>query len=150
MDRPYLAPDANDSPAGRRSLILAGGGMRVAYQAGVMVALDEAGLKFHHVDGTSGGTMNLSMVLSGLPVAEICERWRTLDARRFAAPLPASQYLRSPHWPGLGGASGLRDHGFPHLGIDPTAIRAAEGVRGTYNVANFATKSAEVIGHTAV
>jgi predicted acylesterase/phospholipase RssA len=150
VDRPYLTPDSNDSSAGQRSLILAGGGMRVAYQAGVMVALDEAGLKFHHVDGTSGGTINLSMVLSGLPVAEICERWRTLDARRFAAPLPLSQYLRSPHWPGLGGASGLRDHVFPHLGIDPAAIRAAKGVRGTYNVANFATKSAEVIVHTAV
>jgi predicted acylesterase/phospholipase RssA len=150
MSRPYLAPDTTDGGAARRSLVLAGGGMRVAYQAGVLAALDQAGVKFHHVDGTSGGTINLSMVLSGLPVAEICERWRTLDQRRFAAPLPLTQYVRSPRWPGLGGGSGLRQHVFPHLGIDPAAIRAAEGVVGTYNLVNFATKTAEVIPHTDV
>jgi predicted acylesterase/phospholipase RssA len=39
----------------RRSLILAGGGIKVAFQAGVLqVWLDEAGLKFDHVDGASG------------------------------------------------------------------------------------------------
>ena len=124
--------------------------MRVAYQAGVLAALDEAGLRFHHVDGSSGGTINLSMVLSGLPVAEMCERWRTLDARHFVAPLPWRQYLCSLRWPGLGGGSGLRDHVFPHLGIDPAAIRATEGVTGTYNLANFATKSAEVFEHTDI
>ena len=50
----------------RRSLLLAGGGIRVAYQAGVLVALEEAGLRFHHADGTSGGTFNLAMLLSGV------------------------------------------------------------------------------------
>ena len=39
----------------RRSLILAGGGMRVAWQAGVLKALEAAGLRFAHADGTSGG-----------------------------------------------------------------------------------------------
>jgi hypothetical protein len=150
VSRPYLAPDGLDDGADRRSLVLAGGGMRVAYQAGVLVALDEAGLKFHHVDGTSGGTINLSMALSGLSVADICERWRTLAPRYFASPLPLRQYLSSPHWPGLGSATGVRDHVFPHLGIDPTAIRAAEGVTGTYNLANFASKASEVIEHTEV
>ena len=150
MSRPYLAPDGVDDGAARRSLVLAGGGMRVSYQAGVLVALDEAGLKFHHVDGTSGGTLNLSMVLSGLPAADICERWRTLAPRYFAAPLPLRHYLSSPHWSALGSAAGLRDHVFPHLGINPTAIRAAEGVTGTYNLANFASKTSEVIEHTDV
>ena len=50
----------------RRSLILAGGGMRVAYQAGVIKALAEAGIDFDHVDGASGGTINLAMLLSAL------------------------------------------------------------------------------------
>jgi predicted acylesterase/phospholipase RssA len=150
MPRPYLAPGPDDDGAARRSLVLAGGGMRVAYQAGVLVALEQAGLKFHHVDGTSGGTINLSMVLSGLPVAEICSRWRTLNPRQFAAPLPMRTYLSSVHWPGLSGGRGLRDRVFPHLGIDPAAIRQAEGVTGTYNVANFASKSSEVIEHTSV
>ncbi len=149
MTRPYLAPDGSEG-ADRRSLVLAGGGMRVAYQAGVLAALDQAGIKFHHVDGTSGGTLNLSMLLSGLPIAEICERWRTLDPRGFATPLPWREYVQSPHWPALGGGSGVRDRVLPHLGIDPAAIRAAEGVAGTYNLANFATKAAEVIPHTEV
>ena len=39
----------------RRSLILAGGGIKVAFQAGVLeVWLDEAGLSFDHVDAASG------------------------------------------------------------------------------------------------
>ena len=39
-----------------RSLVLAGGGLKVGYQAGVLqVWLDEAGLKFDHADGASGG-----------------------------------------------------------------------------------------------
>jgi predicted patatin/cPLA2 family phospholipase len=38
----------------KRSLILAGGGLKVAYQAGVLqVWLDEAGLSFDHADGAS-------------------------------------------------------------------------------------------------
>ena len=66
--------------------------MRVAYQAGVLAALEQAGLRFHHVDGSSGGTMNLSMLLSGLDADEICQRWRTLRQRQFAAPLPWRDY----------------------------------------------------------
>ena len=57
---------AGDADGPRRSLVLAGGGIRVAYQAGVLVALEEAGLRFQHADGTSGGTFNLAMLLSGL------------------------------------------------------------------------------------
>jgi predicted acylesterase/phospholipase RssA len=124
--------------------------MRVAYQAGVLAALDQAGLRFHHVDGTSGGTINLSMVLSGLSVAEICERWRTLNPRRFAAPLSLRDYLTRAGWPGLGSGRGLREEVFPHLGIDPAAIRHAEGVIGTFNVADFAAKTGRVFEHTRV
>lgn len=47
---PPIAPDAPN----RRALILPGGGMRVAYQAGAVQALHEAGLRFSHADGTSG------------------------------------------------------------------------------------------------
>ena len=48
----------------RRGLVLAGGGMRVAWQAGVIAALDEAGLIFEHIDGTSGGIFNAGALLS--------------------------------------------------------------------------------------
>ncbi len=51
-DDPGL-PDG--APRPRRSLILAGGGYKVAFQAGVLqVWLDEAGLEFDHADGASG------------------------------------------------------------------------------------------------
>ncbi|MGH9114644.1 MAG: patatin-like phospholipase family protein [Acidimicrobiales bacterium] len=150
MARACLAAAPGDEGAGRRSLVLAGGGMRVAYQAGVLAALDEEGLRFHHVDGTSGGTINLSMLLTGQGVDEMCDRWRGLDPRDFCAPLPWSDYLRSPHWPGLGGGNGIRDKVFPQLGIDPVEIRKSDGVTGTYNICNFATKTVEVLEHTEV
>ena len=52
---PFAPTDQDGNNAVRRSLVLAGGGMRVAYQAGALAALEEAGLRFHHADGTSGG-----------------------------------------------------------------------------------------------
>ena len=51
----------------KRSLILAGGGLKVCFQAGVMqVWLDEAGLTFDHVDAASGGVFNLAMMCQGM------------------------------------------------------------------------------------
>jgi predicted acylesterase/phospholipase RssA/uncharacterized protein YndB with AHSA1/START domain len=61
----------------RRSLILAGGGLKVAYQAGVLqVWLDEAKIKFDHADGASGGVFNLAMYCQGLSGTEIADNWR--------------------------------------------------------------------------
>jgi predicted acylesterase/phospholipase RssA len=146
---PLLA--AGDSAGGARlSLVLAGGGMRVAYQAGAVRALSEAGLRFHHGDGTSGGIMNLAMILSGIDPVEMGERWRSLDQRQFMSLLPLRQYLRSPRWPAMGSSTGVRQKVFPHLGIDVARIRAARGMTGTFNVCNFSRKVSEVIEHTAV
>jgi predicted acylesterase/phospholipase RssA len=145
---PALA--AGDRPGPRRSLILAGGGMRVAYQAGVLRALEEEGLRFAHADGTSGGTINLAMLLSGLAPAEMCERWRTLRVRDFASFLPLRKYLRGPKLLGFGDADGLHDHVYPHLGIDVDSIRAARGIEGTFNVCNYAEKTNVAVPHTDV
>jgi hypothetical protein len=120
---------AGDADGPRRSLILAGGGMRVAYQAGVLVALEEAGLRFHHADGTSGGTFNLAMLLSGVTPAQACERWRALKLRSFAAP------------------NGIRHRVFPALGVDVAKLRAARGIAGTFNVCDFAAKTCVAIPH---
>ncbi len=150
MTHSPFAPIGDDQDADRRSLVLAGGGMRVAYQAGVLAALEQAGVRFHHADGASGGTMNLSMLLAGQSSAEMCERWRSLDPRQFSSALPIGGYLRSPHWPGLGSGRGIREKVFPHLGIDPDLIRRATGMSGTYNVCNFAAKTAEVVEHTHI
>lgn len=135
----------------RRSLVLAGGGMRVAWQAGALAALDEEGVSFEHVDGTSGGIINAAMLLSGVTPAEMCERWITLPVRRFASPLRLRTYLRgSSQLPALGDADGVVGLVFPHLGIDVAAIRAQTGFEGTFNVCNFADKTVEAIPHTEV
>ncbi|HTI65348.1 MAG TPA: patatin-like phospholipase family protein [Gemmatimonadaceae bacterium] len=145
-----------DTPAGvadaptRRAVILAGGGMRVAYQAGVLRAMAEAGLRFFHGDGTSGGTINLAMLLSGLTADQMCERWRTLDVKSFGTLLPIHAYLDAPHLMGLGSGDGVRNAVFPHLGIDTDRIRATRAMTGTFNVCNFTRKTAEVIAHTEI
>src|SRR5262245_34091621 len=142
------ATDAEQST--RRSLILAGGGMRVAYQAGVLKALQQAGLRFFHADGTSGGIINLSMLLAGLSPNEMCERWLTLQVRDFASPLPLREYTKGLRTPALGDADGIVRKVFPHLGIDPGRIRCAQGMAGTFNVCNYTRKTNEAIAHTDV
>ncbi len=64
----------------KRSLILAGGGLKVGFQAGVLeVWLDEAGLKFDHADGASGGCFNLAMYCQEMSGKEIADNWRNLN-----------------------------------------------------------------------
>jgi predicted acylesterase/phospholipase RssA len=128
----------------KRSLILAGGGMRVAYQAGAIRALHEQGLRFFHGDGASGGSMNLSMLLSGLTPTEMCDRWRALDPKKFVSYMPLKKYLDVANLPALGTNDGIINYVFPHLGIDVGRIRKATGMVGSYNVCNFTRKRAEV------
>jgi predicted acylesterase/phospholipase RssA len=137
-------------PNSRRSLVLAGGGMRVAYQAGVLRAFAEDGLRFFHGDGASGGTINLAMLLSGLSAEEMCERWATLDVKDFVSLLPIRRYLRGPTQLAYGDADGLVERVFPHLGIDVERIRAAEGIAGTFNVVDFGSKTNHAIPHTEI
>jgi predicted acylesterase/phospholipase RssA len=136
------------SPDSRRALVLAGGGMRVAYQAGVLRAFAEDGLTFFHGDGASGGTINLAMLLSGLTAEEMCERWATLDVKDFVSLLPLRRYLRGPSQLAYGDADGLVQKVFPHLGIDIERIRAAQGMEGTFNVVDYGSKTNHAIPHT--
>lgn len=137
--RPAIAPD--EGYAGpKRALILAGGGIRVAYQGGVMQALHEAGLRFAHADGASGGILNLAMLCSGLSPEEICRRWRTLDPKDSISLLPLRHYLRPHALPAMGDAGGLVDKVFPCLGIDVARINAIEGMVATFNVCNYTRK----------
>ncbi|MEY4582183.1 MAG: hypothetical protein RL701_6886 [Pseudomonadota bacterium] len=134
----------------RRSLILAGGGMRVAYQAGALQALSEAGLTFEHADGTSGGTMNLAMLLSGQSPMEMCARWRGLNPHDFVSLLPLQEYLTGPDVRALGDADGIVTKVFPQLGIDIAKINACRTLTGTFNVCNFSKKINEVIPNDCV
>lgn len=136
-------PPGYDGP--RRCLIFPGGGMRTAYQAGAARALIESGLVFTHLDGTSGGGINLAMLLSGLAPAEMAARWSSLPIRDFVSFLPLKDYLQSPQWPALGSHRGVVDKVFPHLGIDLEEVRRAEGVEAVFNVLNFSRKTVTTI-----
>src|SRR5688500_7455413 len=108
----------------KRSLILAGGGTKVAFQAGVLQGwLDEAKLRFDHVDGASGGVFNLAMLCQGTSGTQIADNWRELPAldavqpnwRAFRRPLTAESIARLDR---------LRERVFPRWGLDFDAIRA--------------------------
>jgi predicted acylesterase/phospholipase RssA len=131
--------------APRRSLILAGGGMRVTYQAGVLKALAEAGITFTHADGASGGTINLAMLLSGLTPDEMIARWESLDIHRFVSMMPFAKYTSPKGFEALGDARDIVNYVFPHLGIDIDKIRACTNPVGTFNVCNFTRKTGDVI-----
>lgn len=131
----------------RRSLVLSGGGMRLSYQAGVLRALGEAGLTFRHADATSGGAINLAMLLSGLSPAQMCERWRTLDLRRSLSPMPLESWLGRGDRLAMGSADGFVDYVYPHLGIDLQAVRQVDWIEATFNVFNYSRKVSEAIPH---
>jgi predicted acylesterase/phospholipase RssA len=124
--------------------------MRVAYQAGVLVALERAGLTFAHADGASGGTINLAMLLSGLTPAEMCDRWRTLRVTGFVSPPRLRWLLRGLPLPALSDSGGIRRRVYPHLGIDVDRIRAARGIDGTFNVCDYAAKACVAVPHNEV
>ncbi len=138
------------SASSTRSLVLAGGGVRLAYHAGVLLALEEAGLQFGHVDGTSGGIFGTAMIGSGISAREAASRWRALKLLGFLSMLPLKDYRSQHSLPAMGGSRGIREKIFPALGIDIEAIRRNRQVETTYNVCNFSKKTLETIGGTEV
>ena len=121
----------------KRSLILAGGGLKVAYQAGVMqVWLDEAGLTFDHADGCSGGVFNLVQYCQGSSGTQIADSWRDFPILH-ALSLNWRQYLR------LFWAESLMTYdAFRRVvlrgkwKIDWDKVRSSQKL-GTFNVFNF-------------
>jgi predicted acylesterase/phospholipase RssA len=130
-------------------LILAGGGMKVGFQAGVLeVWLDEAGITFDHADGASGGCFNLAMYCQGMPGKQIADNWRTLDPF-LPIDLNLEHYWRLAHAPSLFTYDGFRDRVLPFWGIDWQKIRGGNRL-GTFNVLNFSAKKLEVVPNSAI
>lgn len=120
----------------RRSLILAGGGLKVAFQAGVLQAwLDEAGLEFDHVDGASGGVFNLAMMCQGMSGTQIADNWRDLPVwqgiglnwRSYWRLLWAESLLDYRRW---------RKNIFPHWSIDFGLIQSSS-LNASFNYYDF-------------
>ncbi|MGA5192877.1 patatin-like phospholipase family protein [Streptomyces exfoliatus] len=128
----------------RRSLLLAGGGLKVAYQAGVLqVLLDEAELTFDHADGASGGVFNLAMYCQGMSGREIADNWRRLSPLKGVTPnwreLPKGPYARS-----LFTLDGYRRRVFPAWGLDWERIRATDR-EATFTLYNFSANELEPV-----
>ena len=128
----------------KRSLILAGGGIKVAFQAGALqVWLDEAGLTFDHVDGASGGVFNLAMMCQGMSGLEMADNWRNLNPRAGISFNPAT-FINLLYAESLFTLENYRKHVFPGWGLDWDKIRATK-LNNTFNVFNFSDKTLDVI-----
>ncbi len=128
----------------KRSLMLAGGGIKVAFQAGVLqVWLDEAGLTFDHADGASGGVFNLAMYCQGMSGKQIADNWRNLDPN-ISIDLNWEQYIKLFYAESLFTLDRFRENVFSEWGLDWNNIHAS-GKEATFNVYNFSRHELEVI-----
>jgi predicted acylesterase/phospholipase RssA len=117
-------------PEPKRALVLAGGGLKVAFQAGALqVLLDELAhehLRFEVADGASGGIFNLAMWCQGLTGREIADNWRRTSPGRYLWPR-----VGWPIWPFFSFRR-FRSNVFSDWGIDPPHIR--RGKNATFNL----------------
>lgn len=134
----------------KRSLVLAGGGVRLAYHAGGLIALQEEGISFNHIDGTSGGIFGTAMLASGISPFEAAKRWRNLDLKEFISAMPVKKYARWQHLAGLGSSAGIRKKIFPTLGINIQKINSNAAFQATFNVCNFSKKTIETLGQNEI
>ena len=120
----------------KRSLMLAGGGLKIAFQAGVLqVWLDEAGIEFDHGDGVSAACFNLAMWAQGMSGRQIADNWRTLNPLG-GVDVNWSQLVRLLGAESLFTLDKYRSKVFPRWGIDFAKIRASTR-EATFNVYNF-------------
>lgn len=128
----------------KRALILAGGGVKVAFQAGAMqVWLDEAGLTFDHVDAASGGVFNLAMMCQGMSGTEIADNWRRTNPRA-GIDINVSELVKLFYAESMFTLDNYREHVFPGWGLDWGKIRASR-LEATFNVFNFSRKEIRVV-----
>lgn len=128
----------------KRSLILAGGGIKVAFQAGVLqVWLDEAGLVFDHVDAASGGVFNLAMMCQGMSGLTIADHWRNTDPKAGVS-FNGSELIKFVYAESLFTLDAYRKNVFTGWGLDWNKIRASR-LDATFNVFNFSTKEVEIL-----
>lgn len=79
MNNSQVSP--GNKPKIRRGLVLEGGGAKGAWQFGALQALDEAGIKFDYVAGTSVGALNGALWASGrLDIGE--DLWGALSSSK--------------------------------------------------------------------
>jgi predicted patatin/cPLA2 family phospholipase len=133
----------------KRALILAAGGMKVAWQAGVLqVLLDEARLSFDIFQASSSGGFQLAMLCQGMTGTQVADNWRNMHPLAAAdwnlAELPKLAFAES-----LFDLDGFRKNVFPAWGLDFDKIRAS-GLDAGFDVYNFSKHQLEVIAPKAM
>ena len=120
----------------KRSLMLAGGGVKVAFQAGVLqVWLDEAGLEFDRGDAVSAACFNLAMWTQGMSGTEIADNWR--NTQPFSeVDVNVPQLARLFYAASILDLDAFRQKIFPAWKLDWSAIRSSPR-EATFNVYNF-------------
>jgi predicted patatin/cPLA2 family phospholipase len=120
----------------KRSLMLAGGGVKIAFQAGVLqVWLDEAGIEFDHCDGVSAAAFNVAMWAQGMSGRQIADNWRNLQPLG-GVDVNWSELVKLVYAESLFEFDAFRRNVFPAWGLDFEKIRAS-GREATFNVYNF-------------
>jgi predicted acylesterase/phospholipase RssA len=116
--------------------MLAGGGVKVAFQAGVLqVWLDEAGLEFDHGDAVSAACFNLAMWAQGMSGTEIADNWRHTNPLS-EVDLNAPQLARFFYAASLLDLDAFRQKIFPAWKLDWEKIRSSPR-QASFNVYNF-------------
>jgi len=125
-----------EAPMPKRALMLAGGGVKIAFQAGVLqVWLDEADIEFDHGDAVSAACFNLAMWSQGMSGGQIADNWRNLDPI-IGVDVNWSQLARLIYAESLFELDAFRHKVFPAWGLDWDEIRASPR-ESTFNVYNF-------------
>lgn len=120
----------------KRSLMLAGGGVKIAFQAGVLqVWLDEAGLTFDHCDGVSAACFNVAMWAQGMSGTRIADNWRNADPI-MGVDVHWTQLAKLIYAESLFEFDAYRKKVFPSWGLDFETIRNG-GREATFNIYNF-------------
>ena len=135
---------ATATSTNKRALILAGGGMKVAWQAGVLqVWLDEAGLTFDIFDGASGGVFQLAMLCQGMSGAQIADNWRNIHPDA-AVSINWSEIPKLMYSESLFTLDKFKKNVFAGWELDFDKIRASR-LNATFNVYNFSQQRLEVV-----
>ena len=125
---------ANPNP--KRSLLLAGGGLKIAFQAGVLqVWLDEVGLTFDHADGVSAACFNLAMWTQGFSGTVMANHWRNFQPLA-AVKVDWLQLFRPFHARSLFRLDAFRYRFFQEWGLNWERLRTSQR-EATFNVYNF-------------
>ena len=105
------------------ALVLSGGGAKGAFEAGVIAALDDAGVRPAILSGTSAGALNAAAVACGVPIDRLVGMWGSLESgdvyrmRRDVHRLVRPLHLASDPWALLGrGRQSTSEHLLESIG----------------------------------